>query len=98
MFDRGATTGEHAPNWVTMWLLYSVFRSRDVRNNRNRRTGEGSGGSGGKIGTSREVNSMLISCRVEGGQQNVRCGAKPISLGTGSQIMSVALLWVSYGS
>ena len=24
-------------NWVTAWLLYSVFRSRDVRNNRNRR-------------------------------------------------------------
>ena len=24
-------------NWVANWLLYSVFRSRDVRNNRNRR-------------------------------------------------------------
>lgn len=47
LFDRGSTTGEHAPNWVTLWLLYSVFRSRDVRNNRNRRVGEsGSGGSG----------------------------------------------------
>jgi hypothetical protein len=44
MFDRGATAGEHAPNWVTLWLLYSVFRSRDVRNNRNRRAGEGAAG------------------------------------------------------
>ncbi|KAK5060980.1 hypothetical protein LTR84_007521 [Exophiala bonariae] len=46
LFDAGATNGEHAPNWVTLWLLYSVFRSRDIRNNRNRRTGEGSGGAG----------------------------------------------------
>ena len=44
LFDQGATTGEHAPNWVTLWLLYSVFRSRDIRNNRNRRAGEGSSG------------------------------------------------------
>ena len=48
-FDLGATAGEHAPNWVTLWLLYSVFRSRDVRNNRNRRTGEG-GSLGGASG------------------------------------------------
>lgn len=34
-FDKGATSGEHAPNWVTLWLLYSVFRSRDIRNNRS---------------------------------------------------------------
>ncbi|OAL35816.1 hypothetical protein AYO20_04966 [Fonsecaea nubica] len=47
LFDLGATTGEHAPNWVTLWLLYSVFRSRDIRNNRNRRAGEG-GSTGGK--------------------------------------------------
>ncbi|EEH07223.1 conserved hypothetical protein [Histoplasma capsulatum G186AR] len=48
-FDRGITDGEYGPNWVTGWLLYSVFRSRDVRNNRNRRKGEdgGSGNSGG---------------------------------------------------
>ncbi|EEH36670.2 hypothetical protein PAAG_07088 [Paracoccidioides lutzii Pb01] len=48
-FDRGITNGEYGPNWVTGWLLYSVFRSRDVRNNRNRRRGEegGSGTSGG---------------------------------------------------
>ncbi|PYI22553.1 hypothetical protein BO99DRAFT_325813 [Aspergillus violaceofuscus CBS 115571] len=39
----GGTTGgggEYGPNWVAGWLLYSVFRSRDVRNNRNRRRGE----------------------------------------------------------
>lgn len=40
LFDRGATNGEYGPNWVSGWLLYSVFRSRDVRNNRNRRKGE----------------------------------------------------------
>ncbi|KAI9035515.1 uncharacterized protein KD926_003412 [Aspergillus affinis] len=39
-FARGNTTGEYGPNWVAGWLLYSVFRSRDVRNNRNRRKGE----------------------------------------------------------
>ncbi|KAJ5317159.1 hypothetical protein N7508_001667 [Penicillium antarcticum] len=48
LFDRGITNGEYGPNWVAGWLLYSVFRSRDVRNNRNRRKGEaGTGGSGG---------------------------------------------------
>lgn len=46
LFDRGATNGEHGPNWVTLWLLYSVFRSRDVRNNRNRRVDQGGSGSG----------------------------------------------------
>lgn len=40
LFERGATSGEYGPNWVAGWLLYSVFRSRDVRNNRNRRKGE----------------------------------------------------------
>ncbi|KAE8144334.1 hypothetical protein BDV25DRAFT_134759 [Aspergillus avenaceus] len=39
-FARGVTTGEYGPNWVAGWLLYSVFRSRDVRNNRNRRKGD----------------------------------------------------------
>jgi hypothetical protein len=29
---------------VAGWLLYSVFRSRDVRNNRNRRKGDDHGG------------------------------------------------------
>ncbi|EDN10293.1 predicted protein [Histoplasma mississippiense (nom. inval.)] len=33
-FDRGITDGEYGPNWVTGWLLYSVFRSRDVRDSR----------------------------------------------------------------
>lgn len=46
LFERGATNGEYGPNWVAGWLLYSVFRSRDVRNNRNRRKGE-TGGSAG---------------------------------------------------
>ncbi|KAJ5478686.1 hypothetical protein N7530_004195 [Penicillium desertorum] len=45
LFERGATNGEYGPNWVAGWLLYSVFRSRDVRNNRNRRKGE-VGGAG----------------------------------------------------
>lgn len=48
LFDQGSTNGEHAPNWVTLWLLYSVFRSRDIRNNRNRRNGE-TGSSSGKL-------------------------------------------------
>jgi hypothetical protein len=43
-FARGATAGECGPNWVAGWLLYSVFRSRDVRNNRNRRKGDDHGG------------------------------------------------------
>lgn len=43
LFDQGATNGEHGPNWVTGWLLYSVFRSRDFRNNRNRRKGDDDG-------------------------------------------------------
>ena len=37
LFDLGATDGEGAPNWVTHWLLYSVFRARDDRNNRHNR-------------------------------------------------------------
>ncbi|KAH1493185.1 hypothetical protein LV164_000082 [Aspergillus fumigatus] len=43
LFERGNTTGEYGPNWVAGWLLYSVFRSRDVRNNRNRRKGDDHG-------------------------------------------------------
>ena len=39
-FNRGATEGEHGPNWVTLWLLSSVFRARDIRNNQNRHTSE----------------------------------------------------------
>lgn len=49
LFDLGATNGEHGPNWVAGWLLYSVFRSRDARNNRNRRR-NGNGGNGGGQG------------------------------------------------
>jgi hypothetical protein len=49
LFERGATNGEYGPNWVAGWLLYSVFRSRDVRNNRNRRKGE-VGGAGSESG------------------------------------------------
>ncbi|PGG96686.1 hypothetical protein AJ79_09491 [Helicocarpus griseus UAMH5409] len=53
-FDRGITHGEYGPNWVTGWLLYSVFRSRDIRNNRNRRKGEdGGSGSPGSQGKSK---------------------------------------------
>ncbi|KIV96234.1 hypothetical protein PV10_00125 [Exophiala mesophila] len=55
LFDRGATTGEFGPNWVTQWLLYSVFRSRDIRNNRNRRGGEGSGGGQSSSGGSTDA-------------------------------------------
>jgi hypothetical protein len=54
MFDRGATPGEHGPNWVTAWLLYSVFRSRDVRNNRNRRAGKTS--DRGAVGTRNSID------------------------------------------
>jgi hypothetical protein len=51
LFDRGVTNGEYGPNWVAGWLLYSVFRSRDVRNNRNRRKGEaGAAGAGVEAG------------------------------------------------
>ncbi|KAL4887106.1 hypothetical protein BJY04DRAFT_213066 [Aspergillus karnatakaensis] len=43
LFASGDTSGEYGPNWVAGWLLYSVFRSRDVRNNRNRRKGDDQG-------------------------------------------------------
>lgn len=57
LFDRGSTSGEHAPNWVTLWLLYSVFRSRDIRNNRNRRNPEnGSNGSVTATGKSETIH------------------------------------------
>ena len=49
LFDCGQTDGEHAPNWVTLWLLYSVFRSRDIRNNRNRRNDETRPATNGEI-------------------------------------------------
>ncbi|PGH27314.1 hypothetical protein AJ80_01024 [Polytolypa hystricis UAMH7299] len=51
-FDRGATNGEYGPNWVTGWLLYSVFRSRDIRNNRRSKRSE-DGGAGGNSGVTK---------------------------------------------
>ena len=50
LFERGVTNGEYGPNWVAGWLLYSVFRSRDVRNNRNRRKGETGCSTGSESG------------------------------------------------
>lgn len=58
-FDLGLTNGDHRPNWVTLWLLYSVFRSRDIRNNRNRRTNDSSGSGGGNGHTSNSISSLL---------------------------------------
>ncbi|KAL4952063.1 hypothetical protein BDW69DRAFT_28322 [Aspergillus filifer] len=53
LFASGETSGEYGPNWVAGWLLYSVFRSRDVRNNRNRRRGdEGQGPATGAVQSS----------------------------------------------
>ena len=49
IFDMGATDGEHRPNWVTLWLLYSVFRARDDRNNRKGRTTPSRRGVDGKV-------------------------------------------------
>ncbi|CAI7632486.1 hypothetical protein N7533_013753 [Penicillium manginii] len=46
LLDRGRTIGKYGPNWVAGWLLYSIFRSRDVRNNRNRRKGGKGAGRG----------------------------------------------------
>lgn len=54
------TTGEYGPNWVAGWLLYSVFRSRDVRNNRNRRRGNGVAGGGGGGGVKGGEDGMYI--------------------------------------
>ncbi|KMQ47046.1 hypothetical protein HL42_2299 [Trichophyton rubrum] len=67
LFDRGATHGEYGPNWVTGWLLYSVFRSRDIRNNRHRNQnkkdpgGSGNGGSSSSGGSSGKFNALSIS-------------------------------------
>lgn len=69
-FDLGATNGEYGPNWVTGWLLYSVFRSRDIRNNRSRRrnmqsgnhaAGGGGGGGGGSDSQAHANNKKLIN-------------------------------------
>ncbi|PYH34528.1 uncharacterized protein BO87DRAFT_425774 [Aspergillus neoniger CBS 115656] len=63
LFARGMTTGEYGPNWVAGWLLYSVFRSRDVRNNRNRRRGV-IGVQGGEDG---RASSPQMGVRHDGG-------------------------------
>ncbi|KAK2736480.1 hypothetical protein FQN57_000736 [Myotisia sp. PD_48] len=51
-FELGATNGEYGPNWVTGWLLYSVFRSRDSRNDRSRKKGDDGGNNPGRGGGS----------------------------------------------
>ncbi|BDD58301.1 hypothetical protein MPDQ_005032 [Monascus purpureus] len=61
-FDRGITNGEYGPNWVAAWLLYSVFRSRDVRNNRNRRRGD---------------ENLSVSRRKEKGGSNTASAKEP---------------------
>lgn len=60
-FDCGGTNGEYGPNWVAGWLLYSVFRSRDVRNNRNRRKGESGAVPDGK----ETYNLQCLSVQIE---------------------------------
>lgn len=55
------TSGEYGPNWVAGWLLYSVFRSRDVRNNRNRRLKDKNGNSGGISGGEGMYLSLSLS-------------------------------------
>ncbi|OJI81026.1 hypothetical protein ASPTUDRAFT_192948 [Aspergillus tubingensis CBS 134.48] len=71
LFARGMTTGEYGPNWVAGWLLYSVFRSRDVRNNRNRRRGYGNGvgvgGGGVQGGEDGRASSPQMGVRYDGG-------------------------------
>jgi hypothetical protein len=60
LLDRGRTIGKYGPNWVAGWLLYSIFRSRDVRNNRNRRKGgKGAGRGIGKKYHSERLKDLL---------------------------------------
>ncbi|OOF98220.1 hypothetical protein ASPCADRAFT_128391 [Aspergillus carbonarius ITEM 5010] len=86
LFARGQTTGEYAPNWVAGWLLYSVFRSRDVRNNRNRRRGAGiclggGSGSGNGIGEEGSKSPQTLLPQEDGaGSASVSAGGS----GTGS--------------
>jgi hypothetical protein len=63
LFDCGQTDGEHAPNWVTLWLLYSVFRSRDIRNNRNRRNEESKPATNGNLCQKVMVGKQLTTVR-----------------------------------
>ncbi|RDH28803.1 hypothetical protein BDQ94DRAFT_183260 [Aspergillus welwitschiae] len=69
LFARGMTSGEYGPNWVAGWLLYSVFRSRDVRNNRNRRLLKDKNGNGGISGGSGEgrASPPQMVLRYDGG-------------------------------
>lgn len=69
----GATDGEYQPNWVTLWLLYSVFRSRDERNNRSNRNNRGRRGNEGKV---RGVGRVLFSLPVSNSGLT-RCMASP---------------------
>lgn len=64
LFERGNTTGEYGPNWVAGWLLYSVFRSRDVRNNRNRRKGDDHG----------RLFEKQYQCNADSGQARIQNG------------------------
>ncbi|KAL7656940.1 hypothetical protein ACMYSQ_006001 [Aspergillus niger] len=65
LFARGMTSGEYGPNWVAGWLLYSVFRSRDVRNNRNRRLKDKNGNSGsGGSGEGMYLSLFFLLCVV----------------------------------
>ncbi|OAX83033.1 hypothetical protein ACJ72_02616 [Emergomyces africanus] len=81
-FDRGITDGEYGPNWVTGWLLYSVFRSRDVRNNRNRRKGEdgGPGNQGGTIIRQGQPNNG--QCATSGSERQTGGYYDPVRNGT----------------
>ncbi|OJD12096.1 hypothetical protein AJ78_07256 [Emergomyces pasteurianus Ep9510] len=76
-FDRGITDGEYGPNWVTGWLLYSVFRSRDVRNNRNRRKGDD--GAPGNQGQGQPKNDR---CATGGGERQNGGYYDPVRNGT----------------
>ncbi|KAL4817616.1 hypothetical protein BDW67DRAFT_31996 [Aspergillus spinulosporus] len=66
LFASGETSGEYGPNWVAGWLLYSVFRSRDVRNNRNRRRGEEN--SGGQSGNQSQAGAQARASDTGQGQ------------------------------
>ncbi|EAS35207.3 uncharacterized protein CIMG_00561 [Coccidioides immitis RS] len=81
LFDRGDTRGEYGPNWVTGWLLYSVFRSRDIRNNRNRRKNDDNGsgnnsGQGQSKGTKGATTGTETQTRTTGYYDPVRNGAR----------------------
>ncbi|XRM47819.1 hypothetical protein ABZX51_010777 [Aspergillus tubingensis] len=86
LFARGMTTGEYGPNWVAGWLLYSVFRSRDVRNNRNRRRGV----IGVQAGEEGRASSPQMGVRDDGGASagGTAGGSSAASSGNGSSASS----------